>query len=76
MMSVKNKYARKGHPKLTPASMTEWRERMGYTKIDAAFELGLSRNSITNYENGFHKIPKSVGLAMSALMMGMKPYGR
>lgn len=59
---------------LSPAMIIAWRERMGFTQIQAAEALGCSRRTLSGYETGQHQAPRSIGLAMTALAMGMKPY--
>lgn len=61
--------------KLSPTTLMNWRERMGYTQVLAAKELGCSRTAWIGWEDGTHKIPRYIGLAMKALAIGMTPYG-
>ena len=62
-------------PKLNAETLTLWREQMGYTMNDAADELGCSKRSLVNWENGHFPIPRYIGLAMNALALNMRPYG-
>jgi len=61
--------------KLNRETMALWREQMGYTMNEAADELGCSKRSLTNWENGHFPIPRYIGLAMNALALNMRPYG-
>jgi transcriptional regulator with XRE-family HTH domain len=61
------------HP--TAATLTAWRERMGYSQRDACRELGCSRGAWANWENGAHEIPRYIGLALAALALGMNNAG-
>ena len=58
---------------MTPASFAAWRERLGFSKSDAARRLGLSRNSIIAYETGASPIPLHVALACAAIAHGLPP---
>lgn len=67
---------------MSPADFTAWRKRLGLTKIAAAEALGISPESIANYEKGRRSdskkpvlIPKVVALACGAVAYGLKPYG-
>jgi len=57
------------------ASLTAWRERMGFSQRDACEALGCSRQAWSDWESGEHKTPRYIGLACAALALGMKPYG-
>lgn len=71
---------------MTPASLREWRERLGLTKTEAAARLGLSLNGYAAYERGHiarkqgqlqmvaRPIPKHVALACKALALGLSPH--
>jgi predicted transcriptional regulator len=63
------------YAKLTGQTLTEWRERMGYSKTDASDALGCSRTAWRGWEEGTQDIPRYIGLACAALALGMKPYG-
>jgi len=60
---------------LTPATITAWRERMGYSQRDACNALGCSRTAWINWELGRQEIPHYIGLACAALALGMSAYG-
>jgi predicted transcriptional regulator len=49
-----------------------WLERMGYTQVKAAEELGLTPNTIYNYIGNIVRIPKCVVLACEALELRRK----
>jgi transcriptional regulator with XRE-family HTH domain len=55
-----------------PEALTAWRARLGLNRLDAARALGMSRQSLADYENGVHRIPPHVGLAAAALARGIK----
>jgi transcriptional regulator with XRE-family HTH domain len=61
--------------RLTPAELSAWRERLSFTKRDAAHALGCSRSAWAGWESGKHPTPKYIGLAMAALVLGIEPYG-
>jgi DNA-binding XRE family transcriptional regulator len=42
---------------MTPAELTSWRERMGWTAKEAAAQLGLSQNGYAAYERGWTRFP-------------------
>ncbi|KAA6205649.1 MAG: XRE family transcriptional regulator [Candidatus Tokpelaia sp.] len=59
-----------------------WRKKMGFSQIEAAKALGISRLSVQNYERGMRledgrpvRIPHPVALACAAIAAGLKPYG-
>ena len=63
-------------PKSTAASndpniqkFNRWLERMGYSQVKAAEELGLTPTTIYKYTDHRSKIPKSILLACDALEM-------
>ena len=60
---------------MTPAQFTEWRGRLGLSKVAAAETLGLSRNMPQKYEAGEAEIPRYVALACAAVALGIPPYG-
>ena len=51
--------------------MTE-REALGFTRIQLAEKLGLSRQTIFNYEYGYYPIPRAIILAIQALKLQPK----
>lgn len=68
-----------GRVKMKPVSrvvLTAWRERMGYNKREAAAAIGCSRHAWNCWESGASRVPRYVGLALSALALGMLPYGQ
>ncbi len=52
---------------MTSTGFAEWRARFGWSKAEAARRLGLSRNSVIDYEAGKIRIPRYVELACEAL---------
>ncbi len=58
---------------MTPASLTAWRARLKWTKLRAAKELGISRQSYADYEAGLRPIPHVVALACAAIAFGLPP---
>lgn len=54
-------------------TVEKWRVDMGYSVRDAAIQLGCSRDAFTRWqrEGG---APRYIGLAMSALALGMETY--
>lgn len=48
---------------MTPAEFKEWRERMGYNRVQAAEALGTGRNQPQKYEDGETEIPNYIALA-------------
>ncbi len=59
---------------LTPSTLIAWRERMALSQREAAIALGCSRGALAGWESGKTTIPKYIGLAMSALALGVQPY--
>lgn len=66
---------------MTPDDFKAWRNRMDFTQQQAADALGLSRDTIANYERGSRRednrlveIPRVVALACAAVIAGAKPY--
>jgi transcriptional regulator with XRE-family HTH domain len=60
---------------MKPINMTTWRQRFGWSRTEAAKQLGCSRNSLAAWESGASGIPKYIALACSALAMNIAPYG-
>jgi DNA-binding XRE family transcriptional regulator len=59
-------------PSIMPsAAFTEWRQRLKLNKVQAARELGLSRDSVHAYELGHTQIPVHVALACLAISNGL-----
>jgi len=66
---------------MTNVDFKGWRKRMGMSQVEAAEALGLSRETVVQYEAGRRrdtgaevKIPRTVALACSALAHGLPPY--
>jgi transcriptional regulator with XRE-family HTH domain len=49
---------------------------MHWSQAEAARQLGCSARSIANWESGKTKIPKSIALAASSVMLNIPPYGK
>lgn len=67
---------------MTPEQFKDWRTRLGLSQTAAAEALGLSRQSIENYERGRRRederpvvIPKAVALACAAVWHRLEPWG-
>jgi transcriptional regulator with XRE-family HTH domain len=60
---------------MKPIILTTWRERFGWSRAEAARQLGCARNSLAAWENGTAEIPKYIALACSALALNVAPYG-
>lgn len=58
---------------MTGATFRQWRERLGLNRIDAAEQLGVHRNSITNWERETNPLPRWVALACAAIAYGLEP---
>lgn len=52
-----------------------WAASLGLNKSAAAAKLGIGRGAIARYWEGQVSIPRHVGLACSAVAMGLKPWG-
>jgi len=48
---------------------------MGYSARYACQALGCSREAWAGWEDGTHRVPAYIGLAMAALGLDMRPYG-
>lgn len=66
---------------MTADDFKAWRTRMNYTRPAAAEALGLSRQTIENYERGQRLedgrpvvIPRSIALACAAIYHRLKPW--
>jgi hypothetical protein len=55
--------------------LLNWREQMGYDQHEASKEVGCTRMDWQLWEASKHPVPRYIRLAMSALSMGMLPYG-
>lgn len=67
---------------MTADNFKAWRKEMELSQSAAAKELGLSVDTLTNYEAGIRRdngkpviIPRHVALACAALKAGLKPIG-
>lgn len=75
MTTATMKKTKPGREALSPAIMLLWREQMGFNQREAAEALGCAREALSGWENGVHRIPIYIGLAMNALALNMTPYG-
>ena len=57
---------------MTKKEFMKEREALGFTRIQLAEKLGLSRQTIFNYEYGHFPIPRAIVLAMQALKLQPK----
>lgn len=60
---------------VSAATLVTWRERMGYTPEDACEALGCAKIDWSRWEAGNRPVPYYIGLACSALALGMTAYG-
>ena len=60
---------------MTKKRLLLWRDNMGYSLDDCSHELGVTAEEWKAWESGDAKIPRYIGLACSALALGMNPYG-
>ena len=58
--------------RMTENQFMKEREELGFTRIQLAEKLGLSRQTIFNYEHGRYEIPKAIILAIQALKLQPK----
>lgn len=61
---------------MNAADLAKLRQRMGWSQTEAARQLGCSLRSVVNWGKGINKIPDSIALAASAVLMGLPPYGK
>jgi DNA-binding XRE family transcriptional regulator len=65
---------------MTPDQFRAWRKRIGKNQQDAGALIGISKESVGNYEAGRRRdggeapIPKTVELACAAVELGMTEY--
>jgi transcriptional regulator with XRE-family HTH domain len=52
---------------LTGAELKRIRLRLGLTQTELARELGVTRNSVTRWETGVHKVPPMTTYALRVL---------
>lgn len=57
---------------MTKNQFMKEREALGFTRIQLAEKLELSRQTIFNYEYGHYPIPRAIVLAMQALKLQPK----
>jgi len=57
---------------MTKKEFMKEREALGFTRIQLAEKLGLSRQTIFNYEYGYYPIPRAIILAIQALKLQPK----
>lgn len=57
---------------MTAESLKAWRERLHFSKTQAARELGCSRQSIYDWEAGTYPVPRYIELAAAAIALGIK----
>lgn len=62
------------NPRLTAEQLRIWRERMGYTPMDACIALDCKMTDLSDWESG-KPIPRYIGLACAALALGISGYG-
>jgi transcriptional regulator with XRE-family HTH domain len=58
---------------MTPQALKDWRERLHFSQVQAAEELGCGRRSLQHWEAGTNRIPKYIAIACAALALGIKP---
>jgi DNA-binding transcriptional regulator YiaG len=59
---------------MTPARLTEWRERLRLSKAEAARQTGTHVNSWSAWESGKTRIPAWLGYVLRAVCDGLPPY--
>lgn len=60
---------------MTSSELIALRLRLHWSQSEAARQLGCSVRSISNWESGTTEIPRSIALAVSAVLMNLPPYG-
>lgn len=60
---------------MTSAALRQWREQRGLTQAQAALQIGCSRRALQQWESGASAIPPYIAMAVSAVSMGLPPYG-
>lgn len=61
---------------MAPDDFYDWRMLKGWTQIQAATALGISRRSVQLYEEGSQPIPRPIELACMCLALGRDRYER
>lgn len=59
---------------MTPARLTEWRERLRWSKAEAARQTGTHANSWADWESGKRPAPQWLGYVLRAVGDGLPPY--
>lgn len=54
---------------MTPKQLAAWMESLGFNKVKASAEIGISRQSLYDYLSGKKPIPRTVALACEALSL-------
>lgn len=57
---------------MTALQFEAWLEHMGWSGLEAARRLGLSKDTVTKYKR--HGAPITVALACAALASGLPPW--
>jgi hypothetical protein len=60
--------------KLDNTTLKLWREAMGFSEQDAIDALGCTRAQWVAWEGGSEQVPLYIGLATSALALGISPF--
>jgi DNA-binding transcriptional regulator YiaG len=62
------------NPVMPPASLKAWRRSLGLSQEAAAEKLGCGRRSLQLWEAGTNAIPRYIGLACTAVTLGLTEY--
>lgn len=54
---------------MTPKQLKAWMDSLGFNKVRASTEIGISRQSLYDYLSGKKPIPRVVALACEALSL-------
>ena len=60
--------------KLDKTTLKLWRDAMGFSQQDAINALGCTQAQWDAWESGSEKVPLYIGLATSALALGISPF--
>lgn len=60
---------------MTAADLKKWRLQRKISQEEAAQQIGCSRRSIQQWESGANPVPDYIAMAVSAVSMGLPPYG-